>query len=784
MEIQPHFTAPGIDQYNYIKLSNVDLGRYTMKRISVSRFQASLFMLLIASTAFGQSDSRAIYDQYISTYKTYKDAVSNGLPEAEVKKALEAYTQAKRSYEASLNAKSDDGQGAAPTDLTTDQTSSANDVTDLSDGTSGPGRMATATTQIPAAIRNMVQALWSDANRRSPDAAISTIESYIAANPNSPYAAQLKYEVAKAYEQLKGDVNKATALLKEIAADSRHPAMAAEAQARLRFYDANKQYAQWKNTLTAKYSGLAAEYGKYRDTSWLALPVKIFRFGSYFKDVWSFTNTQDDYLKFMIAYENMAARFQPAPDISFDQFETSTGNKIADPSDVRLLYENSKSWYTRWKLVNEARRSIDVQYFIVDKDIFGLALQGALLRKAREGVKIRFMMDARGTKGFTRKLMGQDFVQELVTYPNVEVKVFNPVHENLVTFVLDPRKLMASNHDKILVVDGEYSVVGGRNISSHYFVDAEDMPTAYRDCDVVVRSTDVADQLDKAFDEEFSERKQTNIVADLWGNIDVMSKELELAFAAMGAHITGSVFTPAQSLDKRRAKALEEYRGELAGYKHLKGFSGFEPFAGSHEAPVKIIDKHSLAGPRNDITDCLVRFIDGSRSEIVMQNPYVVLSDRVMGALKRASARRVRIIVHTNSPASTDSLATQAMFYADWKNILKNLPTARIFTFAGQRKLHAKNFVFDGKISIVGTYNLDSLSEEVNSEVVAAIKSRSFSAELRSGIMSDIAVSKEYRIEIDRNGDAKAVFGPDDLPGKKMWLMKALSKLTFLKSMI
>ncbi|MBP7635917.1 hypothetical protein KBA41_17265, partial [Candidatus Ozemobacteraceae bacterium] len=87
-----------------------------MKRISVSRFQASLFMLLIASTAFGQSDSRAIYDQYISTYKTYKDAVSNGLPESEIKKALEAYTQAKRSYESSLNTKTDDGQGIASLD--------------------------------------------------------------------------------------------------------------------------------------------------------------------------------------------------------------------------------------------------------------------------------------------------------------------------------------------------------------------------------------------------------------------------------------------------------------------------------------------------------------------------------------------------------------------------------------------------------------------------------------------------------------------------------------------
>ncbi|HOY67392.1 MAG TPA: phospholipase D-like domain-containing protein [Candidatus Ozemobacteraceae bacterium] len=751
-----------------------------MKRIPSNWVRVSLFLMLVSATAFGQTDTRAVYDQYISTYKTYQDAVSKGLSETEVKKALAAYTQAKGAYEATLNQSTDEAQTVSDIDQGTAAPSEAGESATSSTGSTSATKVAP---QLPTEIRSMLQSLWSDQNRKSPDAAISRIERYLQANPSSGHAARLKYELAKAYEQLKGDTAKATEILQKLASDTRNPAWASEAQARLKYYAANKQLDQWKTTLSTKYSGLSTQYGKYRDTSWLAFPVKVFRFGSYFKNVWSFTNTQDDYKQFMIAYENLAARFQPAPDITFDQFRPASGGSD-DAADVRLLYQNSDAWYTRWKLVNEARSSIDIQYFIVDKDIFGLALQGALLRKAREGLKIRFMMDARGTKGFTRKLMGQDFVQELVSYPNVEVKVFNPVHENLVTFVLDPRKLMASNHDKILVVDGEYSVVGGRNISSHYFVDPEDMPTAYRDCDVVVRSEAIAKQLDLAFDEEFAERKQTNITKDLWGNIDVMSRELELAFGAMNAHIGGDALVTAQDLDKRRTKALTEYQTELAEYKHLKGFSGFESFAGAHEAPVKIIDKHSLAGPRNDITDQLTRFMDGARSEIVIQNPYVVLTERANAALKRASARGVRVIIHTNSPASTDSLATQAMFYADWKRILKEIPTARVFTFAAQRKLHAKTFVFDGKVAVVGTYNMDYLSEEVNSEVVAAIKSRAFASELRSGIMSDIAVSKEYRIELDEKGNAKAVFGPDDLPGKKMWLMKTLSKLTFLKSMI
>ncbi|HNW34022.1 MAG TPA: phospholipase D-like domain-containing protein [Candidatus Ozemobacteraceae bacterium] len=752
-----------------------------MKRIPSSWVRSSLFLVLIATASFAQTDTRASYDQYIASYKAYQDAVSKGLSETEVKKALDSYTLAKGTYEANLNKATDDTGAAAVADLAADSATGADDVSTSSAGAATTTRALVA--QIPAEIRSMIQSLWSEGNRHSPDAAISQVEKYVAAHPDSSHAARLKYELAKAYEQLKGDLNKATAILQELAADSRNSTWAAEAQARLKYYAATRQFEQWKSTLSAKYATVEAKYNTYCDTSWLAFPVKLFRYGGYFKNVWSFTNTQDDYKKFMIAYEDLAARFQPAPDVVFDQFKTASG-KNAEEADVRLVYQNSEAWYTRWKLINEARRSIDIQYFIVDKDAFGMALQGALLRKAREGLKIRFMMDARGTKGFTRKLLGQDFVQELVSYPNVEVKVFNPVNENLVTFVLDPRKLMASNHDKILVVDEEYAVVGGRNISSHYFVDPEDMPIAYRDCDVLVHSTEVAKQLDLAFDEEFSERKQDSIVKDLLGNIDVMSKELELAFNAMNSHMTGEKLTITEKLSSRSTKALNEFTAELGEYKHLVGFTGFDMLKGAHEAPVKIIDKHSLAGPRNDITDQVVRFIDGSRGEIIIQNPYVVLTERVNAALIRASRRGVRIYIHTNSPASTDSLATQAMFYADWKRILKDLPTARIFTYAAQRKLHAKTFAFDGKVAVVGTYNMDYISEEVNSEVVAAVNSRDFTAELRAGIMSDIAVSKEYKIELDAKGNVKAVFGPDDLPGKKMWLLKALSKITFIKSMI
>jgi putative cardiolipin synthase len=368
--------------------------------------------------------------------------------------------------------------------------------------------------------------------------------------------------------------------------------------------------------------------------------------------------------------------------------------------------------------------------------------------------------------------------------PNVEVKVFNPFHSNLVSFVTDFRKIMSSNHDKILVVDGEYAIVGGRNISMDYFLTSNDHPTAFRDCDVVIRNREIAEQLSYAFGEEFAKKKTYVIGKELWGNIDIMSSDLMAAYDTMDSHIRNEPFKARKGADDKYEKAASEWNSVLSEYKELGDYTGFDPLENAYDCPVKIVDKHSLGGPRNDITDQMIKYIDGCKKEVLIQNPYVVLTDRMFAALKRAGKRGVKVIIHTNSPYSTDSLATQAMFYADFKRVMSEIPGVRVFVFYKDGKLHAKNWVFDSKIGVVGTYNLDYMSEQINSEVVAAVKSTEFSKELRDEIMSDVADSKEYLVEVNDKGEVKTIVGPDDIPGKNFWLLKTLSKFTIFKKLI
>lgn len=748
-----------------------------MKKLLCLMLLLNLFF--VAGNTSLWADARSDYESYVSTYNAYRNAVNEKKPAAEILELLEAYQSAKATYEGSLNRTNGQTPGTqtVPAQQTTTTTSTS--YVNPADNEYSPATRK----QMPVGLQRILDQLWSDSGRKNPDQAMKMLSTFIDSNGSSQYADIARYELAKAYELLKEDETSAAKVLNQVGRNNPNSKLAALAKERIKYLNAGKQYTQWKQSLNSKYSISQESYAKYANTSWLAFPVKVTRWIGYAGKLFNFDKTQNDFNKFQVWYEDMGARFAPPVEITFDRFKVANGTSNQN-SEVSLVYSNSQAWYSRWKTLNEARHSIDVQYFIMDKDIFGYSLLGVLLKKAKEGLKIRLLLDARGTKKLTRKLLGQDLLQELTEYPNVEVKVFNPVHANLLLVFKDPRKLIASNHDKIIVVDNEYAIIGGRNVSMDYFLEPEDHPGAYRDCDVVIKSSEISEQLDYAFDEEFAKLVTYSITKELWGNVDVMSDYLDAGHDVMNSHINNERFIMPKNANSKYLKAAAEFQKEISGYDNLRSYTGFDPFANSVIAPAKIIDKHSISGPRNDITDQMIRYIDGCKTEVVIQNPYVVLTERMFNALKRAGRRGIPIKMHTNSPASTDSLATQAMFYADWKKIFAEIPNIRIFVYKGANKLHAKNWVFDRKIGVVGTYNLDYLSEEVNSEVVAAIKSTEFAEQLRDGIFTDIAKSDEYEVSFSSTGEVEAVKGPDDLPGKNFWLLKFISKLSFLKKII
>lgn len=452
---------------------------------------------------------------------------------------------------------------------------------------------------------------------------------------------------------------------------------------------------------------------------------------------------------------------------------------------LRVLSDNGDAWVARWRAIEAARESVDVQYFIIEPDAFGLSLLGLLYEKARAGVRVRLMVDSRGTFDVTRPYFGLNLLGQLV-HAGAEVRVYNPLESQMADAVAsgDLRTLAASNHDKLVIVDNRVSITGGRNISKDYLVDPRDLPGAYIDMDVVAEGESAAQALTEAFSSELKAKRAVRVSK---GDNLASHDALLGAAQAMRLWLHDAPFSEAEvaAMKERSGEVAVVYEGnvvaamdhippdparrvikavtaQLATFPRMRGIgASAAPPMSADASDVRILDTHSAQGgtTRNAVNDNLMIAVQGAQREIVIQSPYFVLTERAMRTLELAAKRGVKIVILTNSPVSSDSPITQAAFLRQWPQLLARVPTARLYVVSEARLMHAKVGVMDGVLSFVGSYNLDPLSAGVNREVLTTVWSEQFAGVQREHILSRIHTGKVVEYSLDRDGKVKV--GPE-----------------------
>lgn len=61
---------------------------------------------------------------------------------------------------------------------------------------------------------------------------------------------------------------------------------------------------------------------------------------------------------------------------------------------LKLLDDTTAAWAARWRLLADTREQIDVSYFILKQEVFGVAFLSHLTHKAHQGLRIRVLLDA------------------------------------------------------------------------------------------------------------------------------------------------------------------------------------------------------------------------------------------------------------------------------------------------------------------------------------------------------------------------------------------------------
>jgi cardiolipin synthase len=122
-----------------------------------------------------------------------------------------------------------------------------------------------------------------------------------------------------------------------------------------------------------------------------------------------------------------------------------------------------------------------------------------------------------------------------------------------------------------------------------------------------------------------------------------------------------------------------------------------------------------------------------AKEEILITTPYFIPGENIIDALRIAAESG--LIVKLLVPGISDSKFVNAASKVHYSELLK--AGVEIYLYS-KGFVHAKTLVTDGKLSMVGTANMDHRSFEYNFEVNAIVYDSGFSQQLRKVFYDDL----------------------------------------------
>ncbi len=425
----------------------------------------------------------------------------------------------------------------------------------------------------------------------------------------------------------------------------------------------------------------------------------------------------------------------------------------AEHSSLLAITNNHEAMMWRLMIIDEARSSLDLQYFIWDADPAAGLLFERLLRAADRGVRVRLLVDdlllqADDTDDNTN-------LAAISSHPHFDLKLFNPTRvrrsragktgQRRVSF----RELNRRMHNKLLIADGSIAITGGRDAGAAYFGIS---PTYnYRDLDILAAGR-VVPELTVAFDQ-------------YWNS------PVAYPTAAIDPDVDPEVLSAARA---RRNETLAEHADVLT-------YLPMKPHPWSDEV-WRLLERMTPAdarflqnvpeqrpGPEDGAAAGLMRSQGTpSRQEIILVAPYLIPTEGLMENIRVRIAEGVRVKILTDSMAANNHASAHRHYKKYRRRILET--GAELYEFrqhpsedvsaaadtppvrAEFISLHVKAVVGDSDRCTVGALSLDPRAMAINAENVLYVDSAKFCDQLAKDLDVLMHPDNAWRVELDEKG--------------------------------
>ncbi len=347
----------------------------------------------------------------------------------------------------------------------------------------------------------------------------------------------------------------------------------------------------------------------------------------------------------------------------------TSGYPVHGNTDVQYYPVGEQMFAAMLKDMEQAKHFIFLEYFIVQEGEMWNRMLEVLLERAKAGVNIYMMYDDMGSVallpfGYAKKLEALD--------EHIKCIPFNPVVPFL-AMVMNNR-----DHRKILVVDGNVGYTGGINLSDEY-INAVEMFGHWKDTGVRLQGSAVWN-LSAMFIEMWNACSEFKLNPGEYG-VEQDQKSGDESSAAELSFGQDTVQT-----SEGRLKQEVKPTGQTAG--PAQGF--VQPYG---DDP---LDDERVG------EDVYLEILYQAKRYVYITTPYLILDDEMKRALIMAAKRGVDVRIIT--PGIPDKKIVFRLTRANYRPLLD--AGVKIYEYT-PGFVHAKSFICDDTVGVVGTINLD-----------------------------------------------------------------------------
>lgn len=432
---------------------------------------------------------------------------------------------------------------------------------------------------------------------------------------------------------------------------------------------------------------------------------------------------------------------------------------IKSKTGVILLNDNKLAFLARVAAIDLADLSLDLQYYHWQADEVGMILMERLLRAADRGVRVRLLIDDSNSWDSTRKQTALALINH---HPNIQVKIYNPLGgtysgSGMRTLAIlgNFNRVNHRMHNKLFIADNQLAIFGGRNIGNIYF--GVGKKKNFRDMDVLAVGHQV-DDISTAFDDYWNSEWTYRI--ELLDQSEFTTQDLEEGALRLKQQINEASDFP------YKIPSREDLLKRLKQLSIKLDWAELEVFA---DPPRKDLQEKS-----RHVNSQMQDADFAAKDEALISSPYFIPSEELISRLGEQVKRGVNVKILTNSLASNDVTLAQYGYASRRRDILKSgVEIYELRTDAIDREnymavqnldsdlgLHAKVSVIDSSRVLIGSFNIDPRSNNINTEVVVMVNSEALAKKVRQALLRDMHPRNSYQVFLEeKNNQGQIEFG-------------------------